>query len=334
MTRASFRPALRVSCAVETFPIAGSFVIARGAKTEARVVVATITDGGAGGRGECVPYARYGESVESVVAAIEGVRAALEHEPDRAHLQDLLPAGAARNALDCALWDLEAKRSGVPAWRRAGVAPPAPVVTAYTISVGPPDLMALAARRAGARPLLKIKLGGAGDRERIAAVRAAAPDATLIVDANESWAEADLVAMIACCAEAGVALIEQPLPAGADAALADTPHLVPICADESVHDRHDLAALRGRYDAVNIKLDKAGGLTEALAMADVAEGAGFALMVGCMVGTSLAMAPALLLGPRARFVDLDGPLLLARDRPGGLAYEGSTVWPPSSDLWG
>ena len=325
---------LHVTCTIETFPITGSFVIARGARTEAQVVVAMITDGAAPGRGECVPYARYHESVESVVAAIEGVRAAVEHDPDCARLQDLLPAGAARNALDCALWDFEAKRSGMPAWRSAGLAEPAATVTAYTISVGPPEVMAEAARKASARPLLKVKLGGAGDRERIAAVRVAAPDATLIVDANESWVEAELEPMIACCAQHGVALIEQPLPAGADAALATVPHLVPICADESVHDRHDLAALRGRYDAVNIKLDKAGGLTEALAMVAGAEAAGFAVMIGCMVGTSLAMAPALLLASRAQYVDLDGPLLLARDRPGGLLFEGSTLWPPSAALWG
>ena len=208
------------------------------------------------------------------------------------------------------------------------------MVTAYTISVGTPETMAEAARKAAARPLLKVKLGGIGDRERIAAVRAAAPHATLIVDANESWAEADFESMIACCAQHGVALIEQPLPAGADSALATVPHLVPICADESVHDRHDLAALRGRYDAVNIKLDKAGGLTEALAMVAGAEAAGFAVMIGCMVGTSLAMAPALLLASRAQYVDLDGPLLLAHDRPGGLLFEGSTLLPPSADLWG
>ncbi len=334
MAPASLHPALRITCAVETFPIAGSFVIARGAKTEARVVVATITDGVVIGRGECVPYARYGESVESVVSSIEGVRTAVERSPRRTHLQGLLPAGAARNALDCALWDLEAKRSGVPVWRSAGLARPAPAVTAFTISVGTPDVMALAAQKAAARSLLKVKLGGAGDRERIAAVRAAVPDATLIVDANESWAEDDLAAMIACCAQHRVALIEQPLPAGADAALASVPHLVPICADESVHDRHDLAALRGRYDAVNIKLDKAGGLTEALAMVAGAEAAGFAIMIGCMVGTSLAMAPALLLAARARYVDLDGPLLLAHDRPGGLVFEGSTVYPPAPSLWG
>ncbi len=321
-------------CIVESYPIAGRFVIARGAKTEAHVVVATIRDGTACGRGECVPYARYGESVEGVVAAIESVRRAIEAGADRTRLQDLLPAGAARNALDCALWDLEAKATGISAFERAGLAPPGPTTTAYTISVDTPAAMAEAAGRAASRPLLKIKLAGAGDRERLAAVRAATPAATLIVDANEAWAAADLEMMLAACAEAGVALVEQPLPAGDDAALADIAHLVPICADESVHGRDGLAALRGRYDAVNIKLDKTGGLTEALAVADAAEVLGFSIMVGCMVGTSLAMAPALLLAARAAFVDLDGPLLLARDRPDGLRFESSTLFPARPELWG
>ena len=319
---------------VESFPIAGRFVIARGAKTEARVVVACIAQGGAVGRGECVPYARYGETVEGVVASIERVRAAIERAPDRVALQALLPAGAARNALDCAMWDLEAKRTGVPAWRRAGLAPPEPATTAYTLSVDTPTAMGEAARRAAARPLLKVKLAGAGDRERVAAVRAGAPGATLIVDANEAWRPYDLPAMIDACADAGVALIEQPLPAGDDAALAGLRRRVPICADESVHGRDSLVALRDRYDAVNIKLDKTGGLSEALAVAEAAEALGFTLMVGCMVGTSLAMAPALLLAGRARFVDLDGPLLLAADRAPGLLYEGSTVHPPETTLWG
>ena len=342
-----------LSVTVETYPIAGRFVIARGAKTEASVVVVTLRqgttpdaampDGGTPdgiviGRGECVPYARYGESVAGVVAAIETVRAAIEARPDRDVLQDLLPPGAARNALDCALWDLEAKRTGVPAWRRAGLDAPVPVTTAFTLSVDSPAAMGEAARHARHRPLLKVKLAGAGDAERIAAVRAGAPDATLIVDANEAWVEADLETMIAACARAGVALIEQPLPAGADAALARVRHhgrhRVPICADESVHGRDGLAALRERYDAVNVKLDKTGGLTEALAVTVAAEALGFALMVGCMVGTSLAMAPALLLAGRARFVDLDGPLLLAADRPRGLRYDGSTLHPPGPDLWG
>jgi L-alanine-DL-glutamate epimerase-like enolase superfamily enzyme len=325
---------ITLRCAVETFPIAGRFVIARGAKTEAHVVVVTIEEGGHRGRGECVPYARYGESVESVVAQIATARAAVEAGCDRAALQALLPAGAARNAVDCALWDLEAKCTGVPAFVRAGLQAMTPATTAFTLSVGTPDAMAAAARLASARPLLKIKLAGGGDIDRLHAVREGAPEARLIVDANEAWAPEDLERMIAVCAEAGVALIEQPLPAGADARLADVAHRVPICADESVHDRAGLPALRGRYDMINIKLDKTGGLTEALALAAEAEALGFGLMVGCMVATSLAMAPAMLLASRARFVDLDGPLLLAQDRPDGLVYAGSVVHPPTPTLWG
>ncbi len=321
-----------LSVRVEIYPIAGRFVIARGAKTEARVVVATLSDGTVSGRGECVPYARYGENVESVVASIESAGAAMG-EPDRALLQELLPPGAARNAIDCALWDFEAKRTGVGAFARAGVVP-APATTAFTISVGTPEAMAAAAALASARPLLKVKLAGVGDRERLKAVRAAAPASTLIVDANEAWAADECAAMLAACAEVGVALVEQPLPAGEDALLARIAHSVPICADESVHDRAGLPALRERYDAVNIKLDKTGGLTEALAVAAEARALGFTLMVGCMVGTSLAMAPAMLLAPGMRYVDLDGPLLLARDRPDGLRYEGSTIHPPTSLLWG
>ena len=323
-----------LSSRVESFPIAGRFAIARGAKTEALVVVATIEDRGCRGRGECVPYARYGESIEGVLATIESIRAEIEHGADRARLQDLLPSGAARNALDCALWDLDAKATGVPAFIRAGVAPPAPVTTAFTISVDTPQAMAQAAARAADRPLLKVKLAGEGDRARLAAVRAAAPAANLVVDANESWAPADLAPMLAACAEARVALVEQPLPAGADAALEGIERVVPICADESVHGLDGLAALRARYDAVNIKLDKTGGLTAGLAVAAEAERLGFAIMVGCMVGSSLAMAPALLLAGRARFVDLDGPLLLARDRPEGLRFEGSTLMPARPELWG
>ena len=323
---------IALQAAAESFPIAGRFAIARGAKTEAHVVVATLAAGGCRGRGECVPYARYGESVASVLAQIESVRALVE--AGRADALASLPAGAARNALDCAAWDLEAKRSGQPAFARAGLARMEPATTAYTISVDDADAMGAAARRAAGRPLLKIKLAGAGDIERLNAVRANAPDARLIVDANEAWAPADLDRMIAACAAAGVALIEQPLPAGADMRLAEVPHRVPICADESVHDRAGLAALRGRYDAINIKLDKTGGLTEALALADEAAALGFDLMVGCMVATSLAMAPAMLLAPRARYVDLDGPLLLAHDRPHGLRFEGSIVHPPEADLWG
>jgi L-alanine-DL-glutamate epimerase-like enolase superfamily enzyme len=325
---------LTLHCAIETFPIAGRFVIARGAKTEARVVVVTVTDGHATGRGECVPYSRYDESVESVVAAIRAAAREIERTGDRDDLQSLMPRGAARNAVDCALWDYEAKVSGLRAYARAGLAPPGPTLTAYTISLDTPEAMAAAATRARHRPLLKIKLGGEDDRARLSAVRAAVPDATLIVDANEGWRPGDLDAMLAICAEARVAVVEQPLPADDDARLAKVPHPVPVCADESVHDRVGLAALRERYDAVNIKLDKTGGLTEALAMAAEAKTLGFDLMIGCMVGSSLAMAPALLLAPLATYVDLDGPLLLARDRPEGLTFEGSTILPATSELWG
>jgi L-Ala-D/L-Glu epimerase len=319
----------------ERFPIAGRFIIARGARTEAVVVTVAIAEGEAVGRGECVPYARYGETVEGVAAAIEAQRCAIEGGLDRIALQEAMPPGAARNALDCALWDLDAKRSGVPAHVAAGIDRLRPVSTAYTISLDEPAVMADAVRRASGRPILKIKLGAPeGDLERIAAVRAAAPDATLIADANEGWSGDTLDRHLAACAEAGFALIEQPLPAAKDEALRGRPRPVPLCADESVHDRHGLGRLVGLYDAINVKLDKTGGLTEALALAGDAERRGFALMIGCMVGTSLAMAPALLLAPRARFVDLDGPLLLARDRENGLRYDGSIVHPPSPALWG
>jgi len=323
-----------LTMAVEAFPINGSFVIARGAKTEARVVTVTLRDGAAVGRGECVPYARYGESADSVVAAIESIREQLEAGANRTAVQRLLPAGAARNAVDCAIWDLDAKRSGVPAYQAAGFEALAQLTTAYTLSVASPEEMFAAAKRAAHRPLLKIKLAGEGDAERLAAVRAGARGATLIVDANEAWREDNLLENIRACAGAGVALIEQPLPAGADAILGEIDHAVPICADESAHDRSGLAALQGRYDAVNIKLDKTGGLTEALAMAIEARERGFAIMAGCMVGTSLAMAPAILIRQGAAYVDLDGPLLLAHDREPGLRYEGSTVFPPSATLWG
>jgi L-alanine-DL-glutamate epimerase-like enolase superfamily enzyme len=325
---------MRVSAAVERFPIRGSFVISRGAKTEAAVVVVAIEHGGFRGRCEAVPYGRYNESLEGTLAQIESVRSAIETGSDRAQLQALLPPGAARNAIDCALWDLEAKRSGLPVHILAGVPKPEPVTTAYTISLGPPAEMAAAAAKAASRPLLKIKLGGEGDGERLAAVRSAAPKARLIADANESWTEALLERNLEACAKYGILLVEQPLPAVRDAFLANVPHIVPICADESVHDRAGLEALRERYEAINIKLDKTGGLTEAMALAAQAELLGFDIMTGCMVATSLAMAPAFLLAFRARFVDLDGPLLLARDRPDGIFYEGSIMHPPPRALWG
>jgi L-alanine-DL-glutamate epimerase-like enolase superfamily enzyme len=321
--------------AVERFPIAGTFTIARGSRTEAVVVTATIRQDGAAGRGECVPYARYGETVEGVAALIESLRGPLEAGLSREDLQAALPPGAARNALDCALWDLDAKLSRVPAHVSAGLDRLAPATTAYTISLGTPEAMAEAAARAAERPILKVKLGGPdGDLARIRAVREAAPDAVLIADANEGWTPETLAEHMSACAEAGFGLVEQPLPAAADEALRGMDRPVPICADESVHGRDGLDRLVGLYDAVNVKLDKTGGLTEALALAEAAQARGLGLMIGCMVGTSLAMAPAMLLAGRARFVDLDGPLLLARDREHGLVYEGGLVHPPRPELWG
>jgi L-alanine-DL-glutamate epimerase-like enolase superfamily enzyme len=324
--------ALSVEASVETWPIAGTFAISRGAKREAAVIVARVGDGATAGRGECVPYARYGESVESVRAAIEGVG----EVTSRAALQEQMPAGAARNALDCALWDYEAKRAGVTAAKLAGLARLGPCTTCYTLSLDTADAMAAKAAAAFVRglPLLKLKLGGAGDAARMRQVRAACPDARLVADANEAWTPDMLPELMQVAAETGFELIEQPLHADADGALATLPRPVPVCADEALHARADLARLAGRYDAVNIKLDKAGGLTEALALALAAREGGFKIMVGCMVATSLAMAPAMLLAQGADWVDLDGPLLLARDREPGLHYEGALVYPPEAALWG
>jgi L-alanine-DL-glutamate epimerase-like enolase superfamily enzyme len=324
-----------LSIAVERWPIAGAFTIARGSRTEAVVVTVAIEERGVGGRGECVPYARYGESVDSVSAQIEAMRGFVEGGGDRQELMARMAAGAARNALDCALWDLEAKTAGVPAHVLAGIDRIAPATTCFTISLGAPAVMAEAARKAADRPILKIKLGaGDGDGDRIAAVRDAAPDAILVVDANEGWREHDIAAQFAACAAAGVALVEQPLPAGEDAALAAFASPIPICADESAHGIAELGAVAERYDAINVKLDKTGGLTAALDLVREARRADLDIMVGCMVGTSLAMAPAMLLSPLARYVDLDGPLLLARDREPGLRYEGGLVYPPAPGLWG
>jgi L-alanine-DL-glutamate epimerase-like enolase superfamily enzyme len=319
---------------IERWPIAGSFTISRGAKTEAVTVVAEVSRGDRTGRGECVPYPRYGETPEETLAALKSMQEPVARGLDRQALQAAMPAGAARNALDCALLDLEAKIAGQRVWNLLGRPAPRACTTAYTISLGTPEAMAAATARAAQRPLLKIKLGGDGDGARIAAVRTAAPESELIVDANEAWTSDNLAQRLAECAEAGVTLVEQPLPAGQDEALARIRRPLSVCADESVHDRSSLAGLRERYDAVNIKLDKTGGLTEALAMADAAQALGFEIMIGCMVATSLAMAPAMLLAEQARFVDLDGPLLLARDREGGLRYDGSLVYPPDAALWG
>lgn len=323
-----------LSVRIERFPIAGSFTISRGAKTEAVTVVAEVSRKGLIGRGECVPYPRYGETPEATLAAIEAMQAAVAGGLTRQALQAAMPPGAARNALDCALIDLEAKAAGRRAWSLLDRPIPGERTTAYTISLGTAEAMAAATAKAAHRPLLKIKLGGDGDPERIAAVRRAAPESELIVDANEAWTEANLEANLAACAAVGVTLVEQPLPSGRDEALARIRRPLTVCADESVHDRNSLTALRDRYDAVNIKLDKTGGLTEALAMADAAQALGFQIMVGCMVATSLSMAPAMLVTPQARFVDLDGPLLLARDREHGLRYDESLVYPPEASLWG
>jgi L-alanine-DL-glutamate epimerase-like enolase superfamily enzyme len=325
---------LVLSVRIEHWPIAGAFTISRGAKTQASVVVAELNDGANRGRGECVPYGRYGETVEGVANAIAAMAAAVAEGLDRANLQQAMTLGAARNALDCAFWDLAAKRAARPVHELAGLPPPLPLATAYTISLATPAEMAAQAAVASSRALLKIKLGGGGDPERIAAVRRVAPRCELIVDANEGWTQQNLTENLAACAAAGVTLIEQPLPDGRDDVLSAFRHPIPIWADESVHARASLPALAKKYDAVNIKLDKAGGLTEALAMVEDAERLGFSVMAGCMVATSLAMAPAMLVAQRARVVDLDGPLLLARDRPDGLLYEGSLVHPPTPALWG
>jgi L-alanine-DL-glutamate epimerase-like enolase superfamily enzyme len=327
-----------LSVRTERWPLAGTFTISRGSKTEAVVVVAELSDGIHRGRGEAVPYARYGETPDGIVAAVEAFRPALQAGSDRAALQRAMPAGAARNALDCAYWDVNAKQAGRRVHALAGLETPKPFVTAFTISLASPTEMAEAAERAAWRPLLKVKLGGAGggedDARRIAAVRRAAPQAELIVDANEGWDGDSLARNLAACADVGVTLIEQPLPEGRDEALAHIKRTIPVCADESVHGCASLDALAGKYDAVNVKLDKAGGLTEALALADRAEQRGLTIMVGCMVATSLSMAPAMLVALRARFVDLDGPLLLVQDRPNGLRYEGSLAYPAEPDLWG
>jgi len=319
----------------ETFPIRGGFRISRGVKTEAEVVVAELRRGDFIGRGECVPYSRYGESVDGVVRQLEGLAGAVADGLDRVRLSSLLAAGAARNALDCALWDLEAKSSGVPAWKTAGLSEaPHAVPTLFTIGLDEPEAMGIAARAARDRPLLKIKLGRDGVLERMRAVRAAAPKARLVIDFNEGANLDELRESGPELVALGVELIEQPLPVGKDRALAGLDIPIPLGADESVHGTADLASLLAIYQVVNIKLDKTGGLTEALAMVARAERDGFAVMIGCMVATSLAMAPALLPAQRARYVDLDGPLLLARDREPGLRYDGAMIYPADPSLWG
>ncbi len=318
----------------EVWPILGAFRIARGARTESRIVVVEIADGDAVGRGECVPYPRYGETVDGVVRQIESVRPAVQDGLDREALLDAMPPGAARNAIDCALWDLAAKRAQRRVWELAGLPNPSALTTAYTISLDEPAAMAEAARANADRPLLKLKLTGVGDFDRVRAVRAAAPTSRIIADANESWTPAQFVELAPALVDLGVEMIEQPLPVDGDAALLDLERPLPVAADESCHTSADVPRLVGRYDVVNLKLDKTGGLTEALRLAAEARDAGLELMVGCMVGTSLGVAPAVLPAQGARYVDLDAPLLLARDRPDGLRYDGSTLYPPTRELWG
>lgn len=324
----------RLTVRPETWPIAAKFTISRGSKTSAEVVVVELAEGKLVGRGESVPYGRYGESLEGVLAQIEQQRAALEAGAERDIIAGLLPAGAARNAIDCALWDLEAKRQKKAVWRLAGLKEPRPLMTAYTISLAAPEEMAVAAAQNLHRPLLKLKLGGAKDLDRVKAVSAAAPQSKLIIDANEAWTVEDYLHLMPQLPALNVLLVEQPFPANADDMLRELEKPIPICADESCHGTADLPRLAGKYQAVNIKLDKTGGLTEALALAKAAKAQGFQILAGCMVATSLSMAPAFLVAQLASLVDLDGPLLLTEDRPAGFAYHGSLIRPASRDLWG
>ena len=321
---------MKIEVTRDVFQLAQVFTISRGSRTEAKVLTVRVTDGGVTGWGECVPYARYGETLDSVTEQIESLPDTL----DRAVLQGLMPAGAARNAVDCALWDLEAKRAGKRVWELAGLSAPGPETTAYTLSLDTPEAMQAQAAKNAGRPLLKIKLGTPDDMPRLEAVRAGAPTSKIIVDANEGWS-ADVYADLAPhLVRLGVALVEQPLPAGEDEALLGMDRPVPVCADESCHDRASLPGLKGKYDVVNIKLDKTGGLTEALALRTAALAEGYRIMVGCMVGSSLAMAPAMLVAQGAEVVDLDGPLLLAEDRDPPLRFDTSEVHPSDVALWG
>lgn len=319
-----------ITATLESFPLARAFTISRGSKTEARVVTVTVTRGGIAGRGESVPYARYGETPEGVLAQI----AALPEGITRQALQEALPPGAARNAVDCALWDWEAKAAGTRVWQLAGLPAPRPRITAFTLSLDTPAAMRAQAAENAHRPLLKIKLGTPDDMPRLEAVRAGAPISTIIIDANEGWTPEVYTDLAPHLLRLGVAMVEQPLPVGADDMLAEIARPLPVCADESCHDRASLAGLAGKYDMVNIKLDKTGGLTEALALKTAALAQGYGLMAGCMIGSSLAMAPATLLAQGAVFTDLDGPLLLAEDRDHPLRFDKAGIHPPEPGLWG
>lgn len=321
---------MRITAHRDVFPLAKVFTISRGSRTEAVVVRVDVEQDGFTGHGECVPYARYDETVESVIEQIESLPLPLTREK----LQSLLEPGAARNAVDCALWDLEAKQAGRAAWELAGIETPGSVVTAYTLSLDTPENMEAEAARCAGSPLLKVKLGGEGDLARIEAVRRGAPEAKIIVDANEGWDANTYREMAPVLLRLGVTMVEQPMPAGDDDVLLELERVLPVCADESCHDRQSLTSLKGKYDMVNIKLDKTGGLTEALALREAALAEGYDVMVGCMVGSSLAMAPAMLVAQGVSVVDLDGPLLLAEDRENALRYEGQTVFPPDTVLWG
>ncbi|AZL59001.1 dipeptide epimerase [Tabrizicola piscis] len=314
----------------DIFRLTKAFTISRGTKTEARVLTVRISRGGVSGWGECVPYARYGETLDSVRDQIEGLQGGIT----RHDLQSALPAGAARNAVDCALWDLEAKQAGRRVWDLAGLPAPGPVLTAYTLSLAPPVEMRMAAAENAHRPILKIKLGTPDDMPRLEAVRQGAPRSRIIIDANEGWTPEVYTDLAPHLLLLGVELVEQPLPAGQDDMLAEIARPVPVCADESCFDRASLAGLPGKYDVVNLKLDKTGGLTEALLARDLARQMGLKVMVGCMVGSSLAMAPAVLLAQGAGWTDLDAPLLLAEDRPDPIHYDAEGVHPPDAGLWG
>jgi L-alanine-DL-glutamate epimerase-like enolase superfamily enzyme len=325
----------RLAARIERWPVAGSFVISRGAKTEVDVVVATLAEGEWRGRGEATAIYYHGESAESVRDQILSVVDPICQGATRAELLSLLPRGAARNAVDAALWDLDSRRCGLPVWRLAGLEEPKPVTTAFTISLGEPEKMEADARAAaGKYPLLKLKLAGEGDLDRVAAVRRGASGARLVVDANEAWTGRDVAAEAASLLPFGVELIEQPVKAGEDHLLDNVISPIPLCADESCQDRSDLARCIGRYQAVNIKLDKAGGLTEALLLSREARAAGLKLMVGCMLSTSLGVAPAFLAAQGAEWVDLDGPLLLARDRPDGFTFDKGKMINAGAGLWG
>jgi L-alanine-DL-glutamate epimerase-like enolase superfamily enzyme len=321
---------MKITVTPDVFKLAQVFTISRGSRTEAKVLTVQIEDGDHVGWGECVPYARYDETLESVTAQIEALPATFT----RAELQSLLPAGAARNAVDCALWDLEAKKAGKPVWELAGLDQPGPEITAYTLSLASPEEMQKQAAENAHRPLLKIKLGTPEDMPRLEAVRAGAPEARIIIDANEGWSAEVYAELAPHLLRLGVELVEQPLPAGEDEALIGMERPVPVCADESAHDCASLPKLKGKYDVVNIKLDKTGGLTEALKLRDAALAEGYQVMVGCMVGSSLAMAPATLVAQGALVTDLDGPLLLAEDRPEPLTFDAEGVHPPRPALWG